>query len=81
MRGVDDLDLDPKDIMFFIYHSGRRLVESRSNLLFERKASKQIFNHKETPLNDIITHIDLHLDQEILDHDREHPPKTDNKIE
>ena len=38
-------------------------------------------NHKKTLLDDIITHIDLHLDQEITDHDLEHPHKTDNKIE
>ena len=40
-----------------------------------------VLNHKETPLNDTITHIDLHLDQEILDHDLEHLHKIDNKIE
>ena len=38
-------------------------------------------NHKEIPLNDTITHIDLHLDQEILDHDLEQLHKIDNKIE
>ena len=38
-------------------------------------------NHKETPLDDIITRIDLHPDQEITDHDLEHPHKTYNKIE
>ena len=40
-----------------------------------------VLNHKETPLDDIITHIDLHLDQEIIDQDLEHPHKTDNKTE
>ena len=40
-----------------------------------------VLNHKETPLNDIIVHIDLHQDLEILDHDLEHPHKTDNKTE
>ena len=40
-----------------------------------------VLNHKETLLDDIITHIDLHLDQEITDHDLEHLHKTDNKIE
>ena len=39
MLDVAHLDIDPRDIMFFIYHSGRRLVESKSNLLFERKAT------------------------------------------
>ena len=38
-------------------------------------------NHKETPLNDIIIHIDLHQDLEILNHDLEHPHETDNKTE
>ena len=40
-----------------------------------------VLNHKETPLDDTLIHIDLHLDQEILDHDLEHLHKTDNKIE
>ena len=38
-----------------------------------------VLNHKEAPLNDIIIHIDLHQDLEILDHDLEHPHETDNK--
>ena len=38
-------------------------------------------NLKETPLNDIIIHIDLHQDLEILNHDLEHPQETDNKTE
>ena len=38
-------------------------------------------NHKETPLDDIITHIDLHLNQEITDHDLERLHRTDNKKE
>ena len=36
-----------------------------------------ILNHKETPFNDIIIHIDLHQDLEILDQDLEHPQETD----
>ena len=40
-----------------------------------------VLNHKETPLNDIIIHIDLHKDLEILDHNLEHPHETDNKTE
>ena len=40
-----------------------------------------VLNHKETPLNDIIIHIDLHQDLEVLDHDLEHPHETDNKTE
>ena len=40
-----------------------------------------VLNHKEAPLDDTITYIDLHLDQEITDQDLEHPHKTDNKTE
>ena len=40
-----------------------------------------VLNHKETPSNDIIIHIDLHQDIEILDQDLEHPQETDNKTE
>ena len=40
-----------------------------------------VLNHKETPLDDIITRIDLHPNQEITDHDLGHLHKTDNKIE
>ena len=40
-----------------------------------------VLNHKETLLDDTITRIDLHLDQEITDHDLEHLHKTDNKKE
>ena len=38
-----------------------------------------VLNHKETPLNDIIIHIDLLQDLEILDHDLDHPLEIDNK--
>ena len=38
-------------------------------------------NHKEIPLDDIITHIDLHPNQEITDHDLEHLHRIDNKTE
>ena len=40
-----------------------------------------VLNHKETPSNDIIIHIDLHQNLEILDQDLEHPQETDNKTE
>ena len=40
-----------------------------------------VLNHKKTPLNDIIIHIDLHQGLEILDQDLEHPQETDNKTE
>ena len=36
-----------------------------------------VLNHKETPSNDIIIHIDPHLDQENIDQDLEHLHKTD----
>ena len=39
-----------------------------------------LLNHKETPSEDTITHIDLHLDQEVTDQDPGHPHKT-NKTE
>ena len=38
-----------------------------------------VLNHKEIPLDDTITRIDLHPDQKITD--LEHPHKTDNKTE
>ena len=38
-------------------------------------------NHKEIPLDDIITHRDLRPNQEITDHDLEHLLRTDNKTE
>ena len=40
-----------------------------------------VLNRKEIPLDDTITKIDLHLDQEITGQDLEHPHKTDNKTE
>ena len=40
-----------------------------------------VLNHKETRLNEIFIHIDLHQDLEILDQDLEHPQETDNKTE
>ena len=38
-----------------------------------------VLNHKETPSNDIIIHIDLHQDLEILDQDLEHLKKQTTK--
>ena len=40
-----------------------------------------VLNHKETPLDEIITCIELHPERQITDHDIEHPHKTDHKIE
>ena len=40
-----------------------------------------VLNHKETPLDDTIIHIDLHREQEIIDQDLEHLHKTGNRIE
>ena len=39
MLNIDHLDIDPSDIMVFIYHSGRRLVESGQKIVFEREAT------------------------------------------
>ena len=36
---IDHLDIDPRDIMVFIYHSGQRLVESGQKIVFEREAT------------------------------------------
>ena len=36
MLDVDHLDIDPRNIMVFIYQSGRRLVESGQKIAFER---------------------------------------------
>ena len=38
-------------------------------------------NHKETPLDDTISQINLHLEQETIYYDLEHPHKKDNKTE
>ena len=38
-------------------------------------------NHKETPLDDTISQINLHLEQETIYYDQEHPHKKDNKTE
>ena len=40
-----------------------------------------VLNHKETPSDDTIIHIDLHPDQVIIDQDLEHLHKTENKVE
>ena len=40
-----------------------------------------VLNHKETPLDETITHIGLLLDHEITDLDLEHPHKIDNTLE
>ena len=39
MLDVDHLDIDPRDILVFIYQSGRRLVESGQKIAFERATS------------------------------------------
>ena len=39
MLDVGHLDIDPRDIMVFIYQSRRRLVESGSKIAFERATS------------------------------------------
>ena len=59
------------------HHTGTTLI---TDIILDQDIDL-VLNHKETQLDDTITHIDLHLDQEITDHDLEHPHKTDNKIE
>ena len=49
--------------------------------MFHDQEIDLVLNHKESPLDDTITHIDLRLDQEITVQDPEHPHKTDNKTE
>ena len=49
--------------------------------IFLAQDTDLVLNHKETPSNDIIIHIDLHQGLEILDQDLEHPQETDNKTE
>ena len=39
MLDVDHLDIDPRDILVFIYQSGRRLDESGQKIAFERATS------------------------------------------
>ena len=39
MLEVNRLDVDPRDIMVFIYQSGRRLVEAGQKIAFERSTS------------------------------------------
>ena len=49
--------------------------------IFPDQGIDLVLNHKEIPSEDIITRIDLHLDQETIDQDREHLHKIDNKTE
>ena len=49
--------------------------------IFHDQVIDLVLNHRETLLDDTITHIDLRLNQEITDQNLEHPHKTDNKTE
>ena len=59
------------------HHTGTTLI---TDIILDQDIDLAL-NYKETPLDDIITHIDLHPNQEITDHDLEHLHITDNKTE
>ena len=62
------------------HHTGTTLITDRI-LDQDIQDIDLALNHKETLLDDIITHIDLHPNQEITDHDLEHLHRTDNETE
>ena len=59
------------------HHTGTTLI---TDIILNQDIDLALI-HKETPLYDIITHIDLHPNQEITNHDLEHLHRTDNKTE
>ena len=59
------------------HHKGTTLI---TDIILDQDIDLAL-NHKETPLDDIITHIDLHPHQEITDYDLERLHRTDNKTE
>ena len=59
------------------HHTGTTLI---TDIILDQEIDLAL-NHKETPLDDIITHIDLHPNQEITDYDLERLHRTDNKTE
>ena len=59
------------------HHTGTTLV---TDIILDQVIDLAL-NHKETPLDDIITHIYFHPHQEITDHDLERLHRTDNKTE
>ena len=59
------------------HHMGTTLI---TDIILDQDIDLAL-NHKETPLDDIITHIDFHPNQEITDHNLEHLHRTDNKTE
>ena len=59
------------------HHTGTTLITD----IIHDQVIDPAHNHKEIPFDCIITHIDLHLNQEITDHDLECLHRIDNKIE
>ena len=59
------------------HHIGTTLITD----IFHDQVIDPTHIHKEIPLDNIITHIDLHPNQEITDHDLERFHRIDNKIE
>ena len=81
----DHIDLDLiiiiKEGLLLVLHIDLHLEIIQITDITLAQDTDLVSNHKETPLNDIIIHIDLHQDLEILNHDLEHPHETDNKTE
>ena len=69
----EELNLDPQ----IDHHTETTLI---TDIILDQDIDPAL-NQKEIPLDDIITHIDLHPNQEITDHDLEHLHSTDNKTE
>ena len=76
-----DLIIIIKEELHLDLHIDLHIETTQSTGITLAQDTDLVLNHKETPLNDIIIHIDLHQDLEILDQDLEHPQETDNKIE
>ena len=69
----EELNLD----LHIDHHTG---TTSFTDIILDQKIDLAL-NHKDIPFEDIITHIYLHPDQEITDHNLEHLHRTDNKTE
>ena len=59
------------------HHTGTTLI---TDIILDQDIDIAL-NNKETPLDDIITHIDLHPHQEITNYDLERLHRTNNKTE
>ena len=79
------LDLDMTTIIKEELHPDPHIDHHTETTLFTDIILDQdidlALNHKELPLDDKITHIDLHPNQENTDHDLEHLHRIDNKTE